>query len=119
MTINDYLKNLGFDLNPFQFTNADKETELLSNYFIKPDYFEDVWGNPYEPVSSIVYAPRGAGKTAQRIMIEKRAKEYDDILAALYKNCLSWKLKVLLKSKFLSSILLKKEINNNLLRKIK
>lgn len=86
MTINDYLKNLGFDLNPFQFTNADKETELLSNYFIKPDYFEDIWGNPYEPVSSIVYAPRGAGKTAQRIMIEKRAKEYDDILAISYTN---------------------------------
>jgi len=86
MTINEYLNNLGFKINPFQFSNADKETEFLSDYFIKPDYFEDIWGNPYEPVSSIIYAPRGAGKTAQRVMIEKRTKDHDDILAISYTN---------------------------------
>ncbi|MBE0391593.1 P-loop ATPase, Sll1717 family [Flavobacterium sp. PL002] len=86
MTISEYLNNIGFKANPFQFSNADKETEFLSQYFIKPDYFEDIWGNPYEPVSSIIYAPRGAGKTAQRVMIEKRTREYDDILAISYTN---------------------------------
>lgn len=86
MTIEDYTRNLGFENNPFQYSNADKEIELLDAYFIKPDYFEDVWGNPYNPVSNIVYAPRGGGKTAQRIMIEKRAKDYNDILTVTYTN---------------------------------
>ncbi|CAI2765697.1 P-loop ATPase, Sll1717 family [Flavobacterium collinsii] len=86
MTFNEYLANLGFGINPFQYSNADKEIDIIGNYFIKPDYFEDIWGNPYNPVSNIVYAPRGGGKTAQRIMVEKRAKESDDILTITYTN---------------------------------
>ena len=86
MTFNEYVKKLGFEINPFQFSNADKEIEYIESYFIKPDYFEDIWGNPYSPVSSIVYAPRGAGKTAQRIMVEKRAKKTSDILTVSYTN---------------------------------
>lgn len=86
MTFNEYINRLGFEINPFQFSNADKEVEYIESYFIKPDYFEDIWGNPYSPVSSIVYAPRGAGKTAQRIMVEKRAKNTSDILTVSYTN---------------------------------
>lgn len=86
MTQEEYLKQLGFHANPFQYTNADKEVEVLSEYFIKPDYFEDVWGDPYNPVSNIIYAPRGGGKTAQRIMIEKRARNHNDILTITYIN---------------------------------
>ena len=86
MTTEQFINNLGFDTNPFQYSNADKEVEYLNAYFIKPDYFEDVWGNPYNPVSNIVYAPRGGGKTAQRIMIEKRSNESKDILAITYTN---------------------------------
>lgn len=86
MEFNEYLSKLGFDINPFQTTNADKEVDYLSDYFIKPDYFEDVWGDPYNPVSNIIYAPRGGGKTAQRIMIEKRAEDFNDILTISYTN---------------------------------
>ncbi|MBY2893792.1 MULTISPECIES: P-loop ATPase, Sll1717 family [Bacteroides] len=86
MTFEEYLSKLGFLRNPFQQSNADKEIDFLSEYFIKPDYFEDVWGNPYNPSSNIVYAPRGGGKTAQRIMIEKRAKNHSDILTITYTN---------------------------------
>ncbi len=86
LTFEEYLNNLGFPINPFQFSNADKEVELIGSYFITPDYFEDVWGNPYNPVSNIVYAPRGGGKTAQRIMIEKRAMVTSDILSITYTN---------------------------------
>ena len=42
MTFNEYLKIIGFEINPFQFSNADKEVEYLEAYFIKPDYFEDI-----------------------------------------------------------------------------
>ncbi|UVD79379.1 hypothetical protein NWE55_14805 [Myroides albus] len=86
MTIEQFIHNLGFNINPFQYSNADKEVDHLDSYFIKPDYFEDVWGDPYNPVSNIIYAPRGGGKTAQRIMIEKRTKLSTDILAITYTN---------------------------------
>ncbi len=86
MTLDGFIKNFGFQSNPFQYSNADKEIDYIDAYFIKPDYFEDVWGNPYNPVSNIVYAPRGGGKTAQRIMIEKRVRLSDDILAVTYTN---------------------------------
>jgi hypothetical protein len=68
MTKKEYINSLGLNENPFQYTNADKEVELIDQYFIYPDYFEDVWGDPQNPVSNIVYAPRGGGKTAQRLM---------------------------------------------------
>lgn len=84
MTKTEYLISLGFNENPFQHTNADKETNILDKYFIAPDYFEDVWGDPKSPESNIVYAPRGAGKTAQRLMIEKRAEKHDEIITITY-----------------------------------
>lgn len=84
MTKNQYLKQVGFFENPFQYTNADKESSIIEKYFIAPDYFEDVWGDPNSPVSNIVYAPRGGGKTAQRLMIEKRAEKKPEILTITY-----------------------------------
>ncbi|GAB5418978.1 MAG: hypothetical protein Crog4KO_00410 [Crocinitomicaceae bacterium] len=84
ITKQEYIRALGFKENPFQYTNADKEVEILDQYFIKPDYFEDVWGEPENPVSNIVYAPRGGGKTAQRLMIEKRALDIDEVMTITY-----------------------------------
>ena len=84
MTKIEYINSLGLNENPFQYTNADKEVELIDQYFIYPDYFEDVWGDPESPVSNLVYAPRGGGKTAQRLMIEKRAAKDDKILTITY-----------------------------------
>ncbi|SHF02251.1 hypothetical protein SAMN05444278_1181 [Psychroflexus salarius] len=84
MTKKDFLSNLGFIENPFQHTNADKESSIIDKYFIYPDYFEDVWGDPENPISNIIYAPRGGGKTAQRVMIEKRAVNFKEILTITY-----------------------------------
>lgn len=86
MTMEEYIKSLGFEQNPFQHFNADKEIDALGGYFIAPDYFEDLWGDPANPVSNIIYAPRGGGKTAQRIMIEKRALETKEVLTITYTN---------------------------------
>lgn len=68
----EFLGKLGFQANPFQFTNADEEDHLQS-YFVPPPYFESVWGDPNKPVSQVIFAPRGGGKSAQRRMIEYRA----------------------------------------------
>ncbi|PRP67879.1 P-loop ATPase, Sll1717 family [Nonlabens agnitus] len=86
MTFKEYITGLGFQENPFQHTNADKEKDYLSKYFIQPDYFEDVWGDIDSPVSNIIYAPRGGGKTAQRLMIEERALQHDNVLTITYTN---------------------------------
>lgn len=86
MIMQQYLEKIGFFMNPFQNTNADNEVNYIEDYFIAPDYFEDVWGDPDNPCSNIVYAPRGAGKTAQRIMIEKRAAKNPNMICITYTN---------------------------------
>lgn len=63
------LSNLGFDSDPFLKTNADEE-ERLQEYFVAPPFFNAVNGSPKDPKSSIVFAPRGGGKTALKRKIE-------------------------------------------------
>lgn len=79
----EYYKNLGFDSNPFQSTNAENE-ERLEKYFILPPYFDSVWGDPEDPRSVIVFAPRGGGKTAQRKMIEFQSRQSGKVLCVNY-----------------------------------
>ncbi|MGE0080757.1 MAG: hypothetical protein AB7U81_05620, partial [Thiohalomonadaceae bacterium] len=65
-------ETLGFNQHPFSKTNADEE-ESLHEYFVPPPYFEAIIGDASSPSSGIVLAPRGAGKTAQRRMVEADA----------------------------------------------
>jgi hypothetical protein len=65
----DLLQNLGFERDPFATTNADEE-ELLQDYFIEPPFFKAVYGDINRPKSTIVFAPRGGGKTALKRRIE-------------------------------------------------
>jgi hypothetical protein len=67
-----FYQQLGFKVNPFQYTNADQEDEL-KEYFVPPPYFQSVWGDPTRASTCIVFAPRGGGKSAQRKMLEARS----------------------------------------------
>ena len=78
-----FFNNLGFEEDPFKFTNADEE-DKLEQYFIAPPYFDSVWGNPKKPRPTFIFAPRGAGKSAQRRMIEAKSNEYGKILCLTY-----------------------------------
>jgi hypothetical protein len=80
--LTQFLRALGFESNPFQFTNADEEPKL-SEYFIPPPYFASVYGDPAQPSSCMVFAPRGSGKSAQRRMVEIFAPG-DDVLCVTY-----------------------------------
>lgn len=71
-----FLGSHGFEENPFTTTNADDEPELQS-YFVPPPYFSSVIGSPTKPKSAIVFAPRGGGKSAQKVMVEKAANRND------------------------------------------
>lgn len=79
-----FFSNIGFDDDPFAYTNADEE-ERLSEYFIPPPYFASVFGNPTKPKSFVVFAPRGGGKSAQRRMIEEACGE-NNVLSITYDN---------------------------------
>jgi hypothetical protein len=67
------LRNLGFRLDPFAKTNADEE-DFLQDYFIEPPFFGAVYGDFSAPKSSVVFAPRGGGKTALKKRIEIASK---------------------------------------------
>jgi hypothetical protein len=69
MRYTDLLSALGFERDPFATTNADEE-EFLQDYFIEPPFFKAVYGDIRNPKSTIVYAPRGGGKTALKRRIE-------------------------------------------------
>ena len=76
------INSLGFDADPFATTNADDE-ERLSEYFVAPPFFTAVMGTPESPKSSIVFAPRGGGKTALKRQLEI-ASESKDFLCITY-----------------------------------
>lgn len=62
-------EDLGFKNHPFTKSNADEEP-LLTEYFVFPPYFDAVLGDSDNPSPCIVFAPRGAGKTALKRMID-------------------------------------------------
>jgi hypothetical protein len=82
-----WLKPYGFTANPFAQCEASRETGL-SEYFF--DRFHDaIKGTSAAPQTCFVFANRGGGKTAQRVMIEKACQPLDytsDILAVPYVN---------------------------------
>ena len=65
-------ETLGFLNHPFSKTNADEEPNL-QNYFVPPPYFDAVVGDSSDPSAAVILAPRGAGKTALRRMVESQS----------------------------------------------
>lgn len=72
--MNAFLAKYGFVEDPFQSTSASDEPKL-GTYFVPPPFFASVMGSPADPKSQVVLAPRGGGKTAQRVMIEKSSEQ--------------------------------------------
>lgn len=63
------LKEWGFKENPFNVYTAEHE-EDLPKFFVKPPYFKDIIGNIRSPKSSIIFGPRGDGKSAILKMVK-------------------------------------------------
>lgn len=74
MTYESFISRRGFTEDPFAFTDSDRENRL-SDYFVPPPYFAGVMGTPSSPEPSIVFAPRGGGKSAQRRMVEEASQD--------------------------------------------
>ncbi|MBN1887700.1 MAG: winged helix-turn-helix transcriptional regulator [Thermoflexales bacterium] len=80
-----WLEPYGFTANPFTQCEASQESGLPKYFF---DRFHDaIKGTSRAPQTCFVFAERGSGKTAQRVMIEKTCQPLDrssDILAVPY-----------------------------------
>lgn len=79
----EYFKSKNFIEDPFASTNALQE-KYLEECFVVPPYYFSLVGSVKNPKSSFVTAPRGTGKTAQRVMLEKLAEKQDGMLAVVY-----------------------------------
>jgi hypothetical protein len=66
------LKNLGFKGNPFASLEAGKEEgeEWFYASFVEPPRFSEILGDAASPQPVLVFAPRGSGKTALRVMLD-------------------------------------------------
>lgn len=78
-----FLQEFGFESDPFASTNAADEP-LIQDYFVDPPFFASVSGDPKNPKSTLIFAPRGGGKTAQKIMLEKFSAETQEFLCVTY-----------------------------------
>lgn len=58
----EWLKDLGFHYNPFEYLEASQDPNL-HDYMVGLDTFSLAW----EPVSALIFASAGGGKTAMRI----------------------------------------------------
>jgi hypothetical protein len=82
-----WLQHWGFTENPFAQCEAGREEHLQSYFFGR--FHDAIKGSSSSPQSCFVFADRGCGKTAQRVMIERTCQPLDrdgDILAVPYIN---------------------------------
>jgi DNA-binding winged helix-turn-helix (wHTH) protein len=84
--IRDWLSAWGFMDNPFAEWEASRE-ELLPRYFVEHPFYDDIRGEADNPRTAFVFAARGTGKSANRIMLERACRPEQpasDILAVPY-----------------------------------
>jgi len=79
ISLNEWLDFFGFTRYPFASTEAGSEEiywpEHLAERLVKPDCFDRVLGEASEPKTVIVFAPRGSGKTACRVLLNYYCRE--------------------------------------------
>jgi hypothetical protein len=81
-----WLAHYHFQSNPFAVYQADLE-EYLADYFIHTAYYDEIKGTADTPRTMVVYAARGCGKSAHRIMVTRTCRPQvrdSDILAIPY-----------------------------------
>jgi len=71
-----WLKGHGFTENPFALREASREVRL-SEYFVEGPHYDKVKGSTDDPCTAFVFAARGCGKSAYRVMIERACRPDD------------------------------------------
>lgn len=74
ITEQQWISYMGFERFPFDRPEAGNEEfaqpEFLSTCFVQPRNFERFLGTPDSPVTALMFAARGIGKTACRVMVD-------------------------------------------------
>jgi hypothetical protein len=88
LRLGSWLRQVGFiNGNPFATSEADREHQLLPEFFVDTGHYDLIWGDPGVPRTALVFAPRGGGKTAYRVMVQSQCCPADSrsgVLAVLY-----------------------------------
>ena len=78
LTENQWIEYFGFQRFPFDRPEAGNEEfarpDFLSICFVEPTCFERVLGQADAPVTTLLFAARGTGKTACRVMVDYYCK---------------------------------------------
>ena len=74
LTENQWIEYFGFQRFPFDRPEAGNEEfsrpDFLATCFVEPSSFERILGQADSPVTSLLFAARGTGKTACRVMVD-------------------------------------------------
>jgi hypothetical protein len=76
--LENWLHAVGFTEHPFKHTEAEQDPRL-HEYFVEPACFDRVQGTVVSPQTAVLFAPRGGGKTANRVMVDHFCKISADV----------------------------------------
>ncbi len=80
MNIQSFLEHHGIIRNPFAEEDAQTD-QVFKEHCISSAYhpiWDKVYGDPKEPSTSIIFGPKGSGKTAIRLQIDQHLNRYND-----------------------------------------
>ncbi len=79
MNIQSFLEHHGIVRNPFAEEDAQTD-QVFKEHCISSAYhpiWDKVYGDPIEPSTSIIFGPKGSGKTAMRLQIDRHLERYN------------------------------------------
>ena len=80
MNIQSFLEHHGILRNPF--AEEDAQTDpVFKDHCISNAYhpiWDKVYGDPHEPSTSIIFGPKGSGKTAMRLQVDTHLARYSE-----------------------------------------
>ena len=80
MNISNYFSYWGINENPFQAEEARNDVvyqRIMTADMTHPD-FEKIYGSPVRPSTAVVFGEKGSGKTAIRLLLEKRLRAHNE-----------------------------------------
>ncbi len=80
MNIQSFLEHHGIVRNPFAEEDAQTD-QVFKEHCISSAYhpiWDKVYGDPREPSTSIIFGPKGSGKTAMRLQIDRHLMRYSE-----------------------------------------
>lgn len=79
ITESEWIRYFGFQRFPFDRPEAGNEEfarpDFLASCFVEPDCFERILGQANSPTTALLWANRGTGKTACRVMVDYYCQE--------------------------------------------